>query len=111
MTLIALLVLLVTAAPAHAVRKPVIGIGEQKVGMFDDPRWQSLDLRHVRYIAPWDALNDPRQRRLLDDWMAAARKADARVLLGVVGGRRAPRRPPPPPGGARDNPSPTGARR
>jgi hypothetical protein len=82
MTLIALLVLALTAPAAEAARRPVIGIGEQKVGMFSDPRWQRLDLRHVRYIAPWDALNDPRQRRLLDDWMAAARKADARVLLG-----------------------------
>jgi hypothetical protein len=81
-TLLALLVLLVTASAADAARPPVIGIGEQKVGMFSDPRWQSLGLPHVRYIAPWDALNDPRQRRLLDDWMAAAREADARVLLG-----------------------------
>jgi hypothetical protein len=82
MTLLALLVLLVAAPAADAVRRPVIGIGEQKVGMFSDPRWQRLDLRHVRYIAPWDALKDPRQRELLDAWMAAARKSGARVLLG-----------------------------
>jgi hypothetical protein len=82
MTLLALLALLVTASAADAARRPVIGIGEQKVGMFSDPRWQRLDLRHVRYIAPWDALIDSRQRRLLDDWMAAARESGARVLLG-----------------------------
>jgi hypothetical protein len=81
MTTLALLLLLSLASTAHA-RHPVIGIGEQKAGMFADERWQSLRLRHVRYIAPWDALHDPRQRRLLDDWMDAAREADARVLLG-----------------------------
>jgi hypothetical protein len=81
-TLLALLVLLLTASSARAVREPVIGIGEQKVGMFSDPRWQHLGLRDVRYIAPWDALDDPRQRELLDDWMAAARESGARVLLG-----------------------------
>jgi hypothetical protein len=82
MTLLALTALLIAAPAAHAVRKPVIGIGEQKAGMFSDTRWQRLELRHVRYIAPWDSLEDPRQRELLDDWMAAARDAGARVLLG-----------------------------
>ena len=81
-TVLALLVLLATASSAHAVREPVIGIGEQKAGMFTDPRWERLGLPHVRYIAPWDALRDPLQRRLLDDWMAAARGSGARVLLG-----------------------------
>jgi hypothetical protein len=84
MTLLALLVLLATASAAHAARQPAIGIGEQKVGMFSDPRWQSLRLRDVRYVAPWDALRDPHQRRLLDGWMAAARASGARVLLGFA---------------------------
>ena len=82
MAVLALLVLLATAPAAAAVRKPVIGIGEQKVGMFSDPRWERLGLPHVRYIAPWDALRDPYQRQRLDDWMAAARASGARVLLG-----------------------------
>jgi hypothetical protein len=81
MTAVALLLLLMLASAAQA-RDPVIGIGEQKVGMFADERWQSLRLRHVRYIAPWDVLKDPNQRRLLDDWIKAARAADANILLG-----------------------------
>ena len=52
---------------------PSIGIGEQKPGMFEDPRWQRLGLRDARYIAPWDALRDQRQREKLDTWMEAAR--------------------------------------
>lgn len=82
--LLALLGLLATAAPAEAGKRPAIGIGEQKVSMFADPDWQRLGLRDVRYVAPWDALRDPRQRALLDAWMASARASGARVLLGFA---------------------------
>jgi hypothetical protein len=85
---LALLAALVPAARAQAAAPPAIGIGEQKASMFDDHRWQRLGLRDVRYVAPWDALRDPRQRALLDAWMAAARKADARVLLGFAHSQR-----------------------
>jgi hypothetical protein len=80
--LLALLALLLTAAPAQAGKRPIIGIGEQKVSMFSDPNWQRLGLRDVRYIAPWDSLRDPRQRALLDAWMTAARASGARVMIG-----------------------------
>jgi hypothetical protein len=52
--------------------------------MFADPRWERLGLRDVRYVTPWDALRDPIQRQQLDAWMATARAAHARVLLGFV---------------------------
>jgi len=81
--LLALLAGLVAATPAHA-GQPAIGIGEQKVGMFSSPHWKRLGLRDVRYVAPWDALRDPHQRALLDAWMAAARAADTRVMLGFA---------------------------
>jgi hypothetical protein len=96
---LAVLALLVVPGPARAERQPVIGIGEQKAGMFDDPRWQRLGLRDVRYIAPWDALNDRHQRALLDHWMAGARASGARVLLGFahsLRSRRLARTLPPP---------------
>jgi hypothetical protein len=50
--------------------------------MFTDPRYERLDLRHARYIAPWDALSDERQRAKLDAWMEQARATNTRVLLG-----------------------------
>lgn len=86
--LLALLALLVTAAPAQAGRRPAIGIGEQKASMFASPHWKRLGLRDVRYVAPWDALRDPRQRALLDTWMDEARDAGARVLLGFAHSQR-----------------------
>jgi hypothetical protein len=93
MTLLALALLaaLAAAAPARAAARPVIGMGEQKAGMFADPHWQRLGLRDVRYVAPWDALSDPRQLALLDAWMAAARESGARVLLGFAHSLRSAR--------------------
>ena len=77
------LLCLLLALPAQAAaRPPAIGIGEQKAGMFDDPQWQRLGLREVRYVAPWDVLRDADQRERLDAWMAAARASGSRVLLG-----------------------------
>jgi len=93
MTLLALAVLAAmcgAAGAAHAAH-PAIGIGEQKAGMFADPRWERLGLRDARYVVPWDALHDPRQLALLDAWMAAARGAGARVLLGFAHSQRSAR--------------------
>jgi len=80
--LISLALALLAPALARAALPPSIGIGEQKPGMFDDRRWQALGLSEARYIAPWDALRDPRQREKLDTWMDAARASGVRVLLG-----------------------------
>ena len=45
------------ALPAAASAAPaVVGIGEQSPAMFQDPSWQRLDSRDVRYIVAWDAL-------------------------------------------------------
>jgi hypothetical protein len=80
---ISLLLAILPAAPAGASRAgPVIGVGEQKPGMFHSSRWRALGLRDVRYITPWDTLKDPAQRARLDAWMTGAQAAHARVLLG-----------------------------
>ena len=86
------LLCLFLALPAQAAaRPPAIGIGEQKASMFDDPHWQRLGLRDVRYIAPWDALRDPVQRAKLDTWMAGARASGSRVVLGFAHSLRSER--------------------
>jgi hypothetical protein len=81
--------------PAHgaSVRRagPVIGIGEQKPTMFASRYWRRLAIRDARYTAPWDALNDPYQRQLLDTWMTAARNAHLRVMLGFAHSLRSER--------------------
>jgi hypothetical protein len=79
------LALLVAPKPALAARAgPVVGVGEQKPAMFAGERWKRLGLRDARYTTPWDTLEDPQQLALLDTWMAAARRAHVRVLLGFA---------------------------
>ena len=80
LALAVLLFLAVGAMPAGAA-PVVIGMGEQLPSMFSDPLYQRLEMTHVRYLAPWDTLEHPRQRAWLDAWMAAARQAGARVTL------------------------------
>jgi hypothetical protein len=80
--LLSLLFALALASPAAAA-PPLIGIGEQKPGMFTDPLWQRLDLREARFVTPWDTLHDPRQLERLDAWMEAARASGTRPLIGL----------------------------
>jgi hypothetical protein len=80
--LLSLLFALALASPAAAA-PPLIGIGEQKPGMFTDPLWQRLDLHEARYVTPWDTLHDPRQLEKLDAWMEAARASGTRPLIAL----------------------------
>jgi hypothetical protein len=81
--LAALAIALVVAAPASARRMgPVVGIGEQQSGMFASRAFARLGVHDARYLAPWDTLQDPRQLLLLDSWVAAARQAHARIVIG-----------------------------
>jgi hypothetical protein len=82
--LLALLIALALASPASAAAAPpLIGIGEQKPGMFSDSRWAQLRLHEARFVTPWDTLHDERQLERLDTWMEAARATGTRVLLGL----------------------------
>ena len=68
-------------APDAPARRVVLGMGEQQTGMFTEPRFERLGLRHARVLADWDALAYKRQRKALDLWMTQAEEAGAKVLL------------------------------
>ena len=60
---IAALLAALVAVPA-AQAKVQVGISEQNPAMFDQPSWQKLKLKRVRYIVSWDyAKHDVRARR------------------------------------------------
>jgi hypothetical protein len=84
--------LLIAAQASAAQPGPLVGIGEQKSGMFASRQWNRLGLRDARYMVPWDALQDPYQLALLDTWLAAAKRAHARVLISFVHSLRSIRR-------------------
>jgi hypothetical protein len=76
---LALLIALAVAAPANAAYK--VGLSEQSAGLFTDSAWQSLKLKRVRYIVPWDVLKDPNQAAGADQYIKAAQAARQEILL------------------------------
>ena len=72
-------VALVGAAPASAAYR--VGVGEQNAQMFDSPSWQSLKLKRVRYLVPWDYASHQDQRSAFDRYMLRARAARQDVLV------------------------------
>jgi hypothetical protein len=66
-------------APASAGYR--VGVGEQNRQMFDSPAWQSLKLKRVRYLVPWDYAKHADQRAALDQYMLRARAARQDVLV------------------------------
>jgi hypothetical protein len=64
-----------------------VGVGSQDVAMFATPAWQRLELRHVRYLVPWDWATSPRQAAEVDAYMSAAR-ADGQDVLVTFTARR-----------------------
>jgi hypothetical protein len=83
--LIAALMTLVGAAPASA--KYRVGIGEQKAAIFDSSPWQSLKLKRIRYLVPWDYAKHRGQRDEVDYFMFRARQARQDVLVAFTARR------------------------
>jgi hypothetical protein len=91
-----LIALTVAAAPAAARYR--VGVGEQNPAMFDTPAWQSLGLKQVRYLVPWD-WHRTGQEAEVAAFMDAARAHGQDVLVtftahrGCYDGRRYSRAP------------------
>ena len=79
LTLIAVVMSLVFVAPASA--KYRVGIGEQNPSVFDNPSWQSLKLKRVRYLVPWDYAKRGWQREAVTHYMTRARLRRQDVLV------------------------------
>jgi hypothetical protein len=89
-------VLLAPAAVHAAPRAPIIGIGDQKADMFDDPRFAELGIRHARVAVSWDMLHHDWQIEDFDLWMRLARRAGVEPLVGFWHSRVDRRRLPTP---------------
>ena len=66
-------------AGAHAF---TIGISDQKIGMWQDPRFEQLGIRQVRLLMSYDSVLKGDFSRY-DAWMAAAEARGADVLLTI----------------------------
>ena len=76
---LALTATLSVTAGAHAY---TIGISDQKLGMWQDPRFKQLGIEHVRLLVSYDAALKGNFSRY-DAWMNAARTRGADVLLTI----------------------------
>jgi hypothetical protein len=87
----AIIALLVAATSADATYR--LGISEQSPAMFSSSAWQSLGLRNVRYVVPWDWARTG-QKSQVAAFMTAARARGQDVLVtfaahrGCFDGRR-----------------------
>jgi len=75
----ALAALALCAPAAHANYR--VGISEQNPAVFDQPAWQALKLKRVRYIVPWDYAKYPDQIGEVDAFLNAARAHNQDVLV------------------------------
>jgi hypothetical protein len=80
--LLAVLAALVLAPTAHA--NYIVGVSEQNNAMFQQPAWQSLKLKRVRYLVPWDYAKVPFEKTEVANYMAAAHAAKQEVLVAFT---------------------------
>src|SRR3954468_10298099 len=76
------LVLAAVLAPAAAQAHVVVGIGDQKPGMFLDPRFAWLGITHARIVVSWEVAKTPWEKAQVDQWLTAAHALGVEPLVG-----------------------------
>lgn len=71
-----------SAAPASAA-SITVGIGDQNQAMFDNPAFQQLKLKRVRYFIPWNAMQDNAKRTAAENFVARARASKFKVFMHI----------------------------
>lgn len=81
---------------APAAKRPglVVGIGEQQVPMFGDPRFRALQVKHARLVISYDAVAVDFERQLADAWLGAARSAGVEPFITFGHSRVKPKKLP-----------------
>ena len=80
--LLPFLLLLAGLALPPAAHAYTIGVSDQKLGMWQDPRFQALGVKQVRLLMAYDAVLK-RDFSRYDAWMAAAQARGADVLVTI----------------------------
>ena len=78
----AMLAVAALPAPASAAKYNVrVGVGDQNQPMFDDPNFQKLKIKRVRYFVRWDVMRKPAERIRAREYIRAARRNKIQVFL------------------------------
>jgi hypothetical protein len=83
---LAVIAALLVAAPASEASYRV-GVGEQNPAIFDSARWQSLQLKRIRYLVPWNWTRSAAERAAVTAYMDRARAFRQRVLVTFTAAR------------------------
>lgn len=83
----ALLVLAALLVAPSAQAKYRVGIGEQNIAVFDQPAWQSLKLKRVRYLVPWNWQKSGFDEQATIAFMNRARAERQDVLVAFTAAR------------------------
>jgi hypothetical protein len=79
---LALTIALLTLAPNASARIPIrVGIGDQSAAMFDQSAFQSAKFQRVRFLVPWNVMDDAQQLASATAYVQRARAAGMQVLL------------------------------
>jgi hypothetical protein len=77
-------VVLASASTASA-RIPIrVGIGDQSAAMFDQPAFQRAKFARVRYLVPWNVMDNTAARATAGAYVQRARAAGMQVLIHVT---------------------------
>ena len=72
------------SAPSAQARIPIrIGIGDQNISMFDHSAFQRARFKRVRFLVPWNVMDNPAQLFAASVYVQRARAAGISVLLHV----------------------------
>ena len=75
---------LLAGAPAAQAKINIrVGIGDQSATMFASPFYQELRLRLTRYFIEWNAIDQPDQLAMADEFVATARANGVKVLMHI----------------------------
>jgi hypothetical protein len=71
-------------APGASARIPIrVGIGDQNVAVFDQSAFQRAKFQRVRFLVPWNVMDNPQQLLSARAYVERARAAHMQLLLHV----------------------------
>jgi hypothetical protein len=84
LTITAVLAALALVPAAAGAKVPIrVGIGDQQVSTFDQPRFQARKFKLVRYFIPWNIEQNKEQLALATAYVQRARRDHIQVLLHI----------------------------
>jgi hypothetical protein len=88
-TFLPIAALAATALVPASASAVTVGISDQQARTFTNPLYAPLKLKVARYIAPYDVLSEPDEKRKLDSWIHNAKLAKQTMLISFEHSRNA----------------------